>query len=148
MSFTIYYADSLDQAIRDYQSIVPIYVENGKLSPLQRWLKGTIDFDQICVINDAYHIDRMGSGGHFVAISIQTISKETIYREWALENRHITITKEEYDKHPVYPNSNIAGMFFKWEHTIQEDVKKCQEVIVNDLLKYWRLYKEERMKLS
>jgi hypothetical protein len=142
MSSTIYHADSFDQVIRTYEPIIPIYMENGKLSPLQRWLKGTIDFDQIVIINDACHIDRMGSGGHFVSISIETIAQGNIYREWMLQSKIVQVTKEEYEKNPSYPFSKISNCFYKHEYAVQESLKKCQEVILDDLIKYWRIYKE------
>jgi hypothetical protein len=137
----VYYATPLSTALFSYQPINPIYMAGGKLSPLQRWLGSTIDFDQIIAIHDAYHIDRMGYGGHFVAISIEVVGGNPIHREWGLETHCTTITEDEYNKNLNY-NYKRGNSFYSYKYTIQEDVKKCQEIIINDLLKYWRLYKE------
>ena len=139
----------IDQEIALYKPIEVMYLLNGKVSPLQRWLDSVIDLDKIFKIEDARasglynEFSSSYSGRTLVVFSISLVnSPNDINYRWRLQSFLVTITKEEYDKNPHYPNSNYGGSYQRSEIDVEGSVKKCQETIVDDLIKVWRMYRE------
>lgn len=138
----------LSQELAMYKPIEIMYLKNGKVSPLQRWLDGVIDLDKIFRIDNVrgnasmFYYD--SKDNNLVMFHIRTINNAGIinYR-WYLLSHYVSITKEEYDKNPRYPNSMYCGSYQRAEYDVEGDIKKCQEIIVDDLIKVWRMYREE-----
>jgi hypothetical protein len=144
-------------ALAEYVPIEPVFMIDGKVSPLQRWLKEIIDLDKIIKIEDPYieqvpyHIGSMLHRDEPPLIKISIIIQgETPYiKNWVVPSSIEHISEEEY----AY-NSNLPQYYkygdhkpYKTVYNSEEWLKKCQEVIVNDLVKIWRLYKEGYNKL-
>lgn len=140
----LYLNRQINYYANNYKPIDPLYLRDGTLSPLQRWNNSVIDLDKIFQITDAYHINRMGHGGHFVGFDIVGIDAgSNITLNWEIGTSYETITEEEYQSSPHYPNSKIGNSCHRRTYHIEDAVKMCQDVIVNDLVKTWRKYKEK-----
>ncbi len=70
--------------------VPPIKMCGDKISPVQPTIfKHHIDFDSVVAISNAYHIDRRGSGGDFIAFDIKFrsdlpgVEGSTLHYEWS-----------------------------------------------------------------
>ena len=130
-----------------YTPIEPLRLADGTTSPLQRWLGGVIDLDKIVYVGDAYSRNRDGfydnGRDNIVSFQITILDGNSIHYNWEVSSTAVSITPEEYEKSPRYPCQKLGTNFYRLEYKSEENVKKCQTVIVDDLVKVWRKYKEE-----
>jgi hypothetical protein len=138
----------LSQELAMYKPIEIMYLKNGKVSPLQRWLDGVIDLDKIFRIDNVRGYDSemfyYSTEKNYVEFYMTTNNNAgKISYRWRLHSRNVNITKEEFDKHPRFPNSHYGDSYVRSEYNMEWDAKRCQETIVDDLIKVWRMYREE-----
>lgn len=139
-----YSALKYDEIIMDHK---PIEIKrfHGFIHPIQEFLNTNIDLDSVSRITNAYHVDKMGYGGHFVAFDIISQKNEPIF-EFMCEvgTKYAIVPKEEYERFGGnYPYLKIEENYYKSVYHIQETVDAIQEKIVDDIVKVWCLYKEQ-----
>jgi hypothetical protein len=143
---TSYIAPSLNELLyKEHPNVVRIKTDQGSIiSPIQPTIFGnSIDFGSVVSISDAYHIDRMGSGGHFVEFSIRfntQVNNSESYMTFSrsIQSKWKEITKEEYDKHPTWPNTSYGGIYpYQTTYYDTDEAVSQMQKIVDHWIKLW-----------